>query len=740
MKKFFLFLIAAAMVPGLAFGQATKAQNPVKGPSIPKHLQKVTESHNIDAPTRDLPTSRTLKLPVEKKGGIFHEALVRNGRIPAYATNEHFLEKSAYKAAYDPYTNGLFFAYSLYTNETPGDETTPLKAQIWIYKSFDRGTTWETVPLRITSDDNKYYMCPTLEIANPYKTKNPDSLFIIVNTYSFDLTSYLYTGCSSFRLFKGEVQSYTLFESLIPQATWRLAKPLAATKMNAGVPTMNVVSYGSPAPFSQDVKTFLYCTILDRTLNNGTVLAPAPENVLPEQWALSNFRPDPIDVATGSTAWSPMNGACDNEGTPYVMLYNYDVNSPNAQRTPAVSKSTDLGESWSDLEWFPYTSLLTSMKAYDNDITVVADNYFWWAYEGTDMIALGPDQLSVVRPIWLKYNFMNEENAADSTYNLALVEYKKDGNVWSANPITSIKRTELDDETKFHFVGPDWAFRPVDETEWNGSQSYLIRGKNAEELPIDEMLTAGRNHEIQVSKTPNGDLVAKWVDFTGYDLEKDIYRFSHENLLNTEQYIDSLLKTDVYMAYRKAGSNTWSTPIRIFGNNVPNMRNFSDYYPKKGTYIPRIVPSLNEIPLFDLVVDTTYDVDRQNYSLALQELGADGETGHMIACHKVALDSTWNPDPVETPSIELQSTIGEIYPNPTKDKIEFSFTLTRPAFVNIEIFNSVGEKVALVHNGTVNYLANAVSFNGVKDFPSGVYYCIVTIDGQKTTRKFTVAR
>lgn len=193
------------------------------------------------------------------------------------------------------------------------------------------------------------------------------------------------------------------------------------------------------------------------------------------------------------------------------------------------------------------------------------------------------------------------------------------------------------------------------------------------------------------------------------------------------------------MSYRKAGQNKWSDPLRVFGNNVPNVFDYSTFYPKKGTFIPRVVPSINEIPLFDLVVDTTWDADRQEYPRSLQELGSDGYTAHLLICHKVALDSSWTPV-IETPSVELQSNIGEIYPNPANDRIEFSFTLSRPAFVNIEIFNSVGEKLALVHNGTVNFSANAVSFNGVKDFPSGVYYCVVTIDGQKTTRKFTVAR
>ena len=119
MKKFFLFLIAVALVPALAFGQATKAKNQSQGFNIPKHWEKVTATQKYQDAKTNLPSQKSYQLPAAKKGGITYESLVMtNRRMPAYATDAQFLGKNVSKLAYDPYTNALYFALSLYTNTT----------------------------------------------------------------------------------------------------------------------------------------------------------------------------------------------------------------------------------------------------------------------------------------------------------------------------------------------------------------------------------------------------------------------------------------------------------------------------------------------------------------------------------------------------------------------------------------------------------------------------------------------
>lgn len=736
MKRFFLFLIAVALVPALAFGQQTKAQNPVKDQMTKKQFEQIKNTP-LSPSSISFPTVQKKAMPEDKTNGITTEALVSPYFLQHYLS-VHLMSGSC-NTAYDPKSGILLFARQMYANTVIGDTTTPRVGQIWIHRSYDNGATWETNPIQIIPNDNKYYHAPSIVIANPYNTKNYDSLFIYVSTYARDFDTWAVTGMSAFRIFNGQTQKFESYETLIPDATWSFNKAMYGMKMNGGSPTLNFLSYGEPYNSSNDTRTDLYYAVMNKALNNGTLVTTEPEDLLVDQWATSNFYPAPSEVQAGYTVWSSPFGATGDDGTPYVMFYNFP--NANSSRVPAVSKSNDAGSTWENIEWCPEESLLGGLKAINNEIFGAYDNFFWWNSEGDDLVAFDNDQLSYIRRFAIGYSFTNEENVLDTVYHYALVEITKNGNVWSAIPITTVNRTKIDDGTEKPFYGYDWWYVAPGAERVQGSQSYLFRFQDDEQNDKDTLITTQRCHEVQISKTPNGDLVAKWIDFTGQS-DHDVYAFgTPTQLLNCDITLDTMAKTDVYMAYRKKGSSTWSTPLRVFGDNVMNFSKTSDFYPKKATFIPKIVPSINEIPLFDAVYDTTYDEIRATYPIAVRELTCDYVDRSFLVCHKVALDSTWNDTTsAEEPAVELKSTIGEIFPNPASDRIEFSFTLSRPAFVNVEIFNSVGEKVATVQNGTVNAIANAVSFNGVKDFPSGSYYCIVTIDGQKTTRKFTVAR
>jgi len=730
MKRFLLFLLAVAILPAVSFGQNMKAQVPMTQKQIEK--MKTTSATPVRA---DLPKAQTKILNADKNGGIYYETMPTNYYF-AGTLDAHMLRGQCV-TAYDATANVLLYVKSLYSADPLGSGTTA-KGQIWILRSFDRGITWDSI--RYVSDTNTYFWSPSITLANPYKTKNFDSLFVFVSANTYSIEPWGSTGLACVRLFKGEFSAFTSVRSAISATKWDITKTMYGMTGEGENQVVNFLAYGQPGADNSSVRSDQYAAYLVNTIKNGE-LVNTKSNIWPDAWKVSNFNPPASEVQAGYIYNSNVFGATGDDGTPYVMFSNIELNKDTLGRRPVCSKSTDAGKTWTTIDWCPDGALENSLKTINPEFSYMWDSYFWWSKNGDDLVAQGQDELSYLQRFRTRWDW-TEGGVKDSMAFNAIIEIRKQGNLWSAIPVTAFDRkiVNMDNPTVKEFIGHDWWRVAPHATSYTAAQSYLWRTTDDEDTDLDTMITTQREHELQISKTPNGDLVAKWIDFTGQTYN-DLYAMNKTTLLNSVIEIDTLAKTDVYMSYRKKGSSTWSSPMRVMGDNVPNFTKTSNFYPKKGTMIPKIVPSLNEIPLFDVVFDTLRVADdpRQLYPIELRELAIDHIGSQLVIVHKVALDSAWTPV-VEEPKVELKSTIGEIYPNPTSERIEFSLALSREAFVNVEIFNSIGEKVAMVFNGMVNSQANAIVYNEVKNFAAGVYYCIVTVDGQKTTRKFTVTR
>ena len=61
------------------------------------------------------------------------------------------------------------------------------------------------------------------------------------------------------------------------------------------------------------------------------------------------------------------------------------------------------------------------------------------------------------------------------------------------------------------------------------------------------------------------------------------------------------------------------------------------------------------------------------------------------------------------------------YPNPFNPGTEISFSLAKSSFVTLEIYNSLGQKVATLINDEMNSGSHKITFNA-SDLSSGVYY------------------
>lgn len=91
-----------------------------------------------------------------------------------------------------------------------------------------------------------------------------------------------------------------------------------------------------------------------------------------------------------------------------------------------------------------------------------------------------------------------------------------------------------------------------------------------------------------------------------------------------------------------------------------------------------------------------------------------------------------------------RSSLSQNYPNPFNPQTSIDVSVETTGHVTLTIFNARGRKVVELYNGTMTAGITTVQWDGKdmhsKDMPSGVYYAVVTINGQKFTRKMVMLK
>lgn len=70
------------------------------------------------------------------------------------------------------------------------------------------------------------------------------------------------------------------------------------------------------------------------------------------------------------------------------------------------------------------------------------------------------------------------------------------------------------------------------------------------------------------------------------------------------------------------------------------------------------------------------------------------------------------------------------YPNPFNPTTEIPFSLAKSSFVTLELYNSLGQKVATLINNEMNSGSHKIKFNA-SDLSSGIYYYRIAIHSDK---------
>ena len=82
----------------------------------------------------------------------------------------------------------------------------------------------------------------------------------------------------------------------------------------------------------------------------------------------------------------------------------------------------------------------------------------------------------------------------------------------------------------------------------------------------------------------------------------------------------------------------------------------------------------------------------------------------------------------------VEYALNQNYPNPFNPSTEISFSLAKSSFVTLEIYNSLGQKVATLLNKRINPGHHKVKFNAL-NLSSGIYYYKITAGQFQSVKK-----
>ena len=420
---------------------------------------------------------------------------------------------------------------------------------------------------------------------------------------------------------------------------------------------------------------------------------------MPTQWDVSQFV-NPNDLTTTFNG-SALLGA-DVEGRLYMLVNNIFADD-DQNRVPAVSISEDQGATWSNFGRMPVNAL----DAYRSEVGW--DNIaVYGPYQGDALVVTGVNKFSY----FFRVRQINDQN---NIINIDIVEAQYDNGAWTLVRVAELNGFPLE------FGRADEPSDAISEAAW---------------LPSYALTSGG--HEVGAAITADGGaLVVKWIDenpdrgYIQFDETLTAYFNSQGNWQPNE--FDSLLTTDVYMAYRNM-DGSWSTPVN----------HTDDIAYDKGTRIPKTVPDLRNVPVLSL---GTFPLEQFNpeYSFfqALSQLpdlvfdaNVDRRAPKVV---QVGFFNAIEPTSVNEDVMNYSFNLNAVAPNPAQNEAEVTFTMDVPGTVSVDVFSTTGSKVASVYNGFLSAGIHGLMVDA-SSFATGTYYVALTVNGQRLTQPLAIVK
>ncbi|PKL85742.1 MAG: hypothetical protein CVV22_06165 [Ignavibacteriae bacterium HGW-Ignavibacteriae-1] len=608
---------------------------------------------------------------------------------------------------YEPNSGTLIFVQTDRIRVPEGADSAALTGIVRIYTSQDGGENWQTHEIY-----RKWGSVPvnaSIAVLNPNNETNPANFKYVISTRFFELNRSSGTDAYDakgglFLLYEGNNFSYFEYPEAGPLSNnpgtnhlWSMTN-MASSSAKGGnhfyvsgllTPKNEFIQYGYYG--------FGYIELETSDVGSS----------IPSQFNYDQFKPS--SGGLGSSFTSQMNLDVDAEGNVYAAVNNhFKPNTEDQHRVVGVAKSVDNGKTFSEFNKMSISMVDDFVTLKGGSTAIGSAQPGLYPYGANGFRVTGVDEYSF---IYRLFSWASTESGS-----AFIVEaYRKDGQ-WGIREIST-------------FNGNKWRIPYVIQDTTTGSAT-----------PRDEFFNNSRQQEVQLATTADGQyLIAKWMD------NRDVLVELAEpfpTLVGSGQ-IDSMLTTDIFYSYRAVNGTQWSPAY-----NLTN-----DVWMNKGTWIPNIVPSINQIPIIEHVTVrfTNPANPRIAYPYFLQNYVVEASIRNHII---VATFDGLNPGNIGNPLIQIPEGVAgnvsvdeenynfrvfNMNPNPVDNEGYINYQLDAPGHVTIDIHNAMGQKVMNVRNAFTDQGFWQANFSA-SELPSGAYFYTLTFNGKSVTKTMHIAR
>lgn len=429
-----------------------------------------------------------------------------------------------------------------------------------------------------------------------------------------------------------------------------------------------------------------------------------PEGTV-EAFSTSVFRQGNPPNPDGSLGTSPLLDV-DADGRIYAAFNN--LMPVGEARTVVVATSEDQGSTWSPLNIMP-TGLISALETSLGLDVIIQPGLT--PYQGSAFIVTSPNEYSYFFRV-AAGPFTPGDTTRFNITNHIILEARYSGGVWSLDTVANLALGLSVEGVSVEY--PEYSIDEV-RTAQRGTPHIVVDA-------------AGRSIELEVAKTGDGNLLVKYLDeVPGKIIEINppvalMVISDQGDTIDASAALDTLIWTDIFVTSRPLSGGTWKTPV-----NVSNDMAFN-----KSTYMPREVPSLQQIPLIQIQSVGSTNAMFANMPPTL--IGALSNRPGVVQ-FAVVNDVT---DVADERTFDFN--VNSVAPNPSNNTAELTFTLDNGATVTAELFDVLGNKIrTVIAPSFISAGLHGVSVD-VNTLTAGQYYVTVNVDGKRVTRSLVVVK
>jgi hypothetical protein len=584
--------------------------------------------------------------------------------------------------SYDPVSGFIYYATTDWYDDA-GTSALP----VWVFYSTNMGSTWYRD--KVMAYGGMGAFTPAISVTNNVNAQAYDDIpYTVVGRYCIESGTGGFTNENQGMMFAFHADGEIVEDIEAAPAT---NNPGRAQYWN----TMKLHSYYD----DDESQTYGACTLQNADFQQYGIYGYLAFNNMDQSLFISKIPTEfTLVFRQSEDVNSTYNGAIesgvDASGNVYAAVMNMFSDDPD-NRVPAVAKSTDFGETFGQ-----FNRMSTTIFDTYAELAGYTDIFIWQPYKSFGFIVHGEDSYSFFFTVVLTNTTTIEETH--------LVEAKFDGTRWSMHTISN----------DLSFIYPRAFFQSdlYRQDDW-ANQAVWRLGENV------------RAYEIQAAMTADGEnVVVKWVDYSKdvtFPSPVAITEFNEETGTEVDSQLEGWYTADIFFAYRGVNESDWSGAINVTDDDT--------HY--KSTFIPDVVPSLNQIPIIyhsnAVYTDATRPFMQNPYTIREHIV----YFWDFIRYGNADLFAT----SVDENEINYTFELRDVVPNPASGIVEIPYVIDQPNNVKIEVHSAMGQKIAELVDEYQNAGASTIMFD-VSNLSSGSYYVTMTVGGQRLTKMLNVIK